>query len=516
MKIYKICGGLLLILLMGFVYKVDAQTRVINVVSGFGTLNDAIDGDTTATGERNDPENTVYVLERDGFYLLNGSIENSGWPLRIEAAEGSGARPVLQPGVVTGGESARPFRPRGDFYIKGLYVTNQDELGLILLRTIRVSADSVKVVVDDCHIDYSSQSAFRIDNDFNKIYITNSIISNIGRMTSPNNGRGIDDRGNPIDTLVMENNTFYNITSRILRDGGGIINYAKINHNTLVNVGQMGCSIGEAIEVTFTNNLFINTSFFGRAPESTWSSFEVSPLIEEGINQVVNFSNNNFYTHPDLIAAQPDSVNAAPIINEMTDTLFMDLGISFTNLNEAIEFTTGPTLPTNIVTDNWDVTNEDTTDMDNGGAGPVPQQGVPVQLAFDFAYPMSAASYTASTAGQPLGALTWFGIDIISSVEQISSEVPKGFKLTANYPNPFNPSTTFEYALPNEADVALTIYNSVGQEIATVISKVQPAGVYQARWDGVNNFGATVSSGIYFYQLRAGNFTATKKMMLLK
>ena len=118
------------------------------VAPGFGTLNAAVDGDTTSTGARRDSAilPTVYVLERDGVYVLDGSIENR-FPLIIVAADGSGERPQLIPGVPTGGSSSRPFRVRGDITLRGLYITNEDQLGAALLRTIRVSADSVRVVL---------------------------------------------------------------------------------------------------------------------------------------------------------------------------------------------------------------------------------------------------------------------------------------------------------------------------------------------------------------------------------
>ena len=114
MNLNKFLQFSFIILLLGATSIVFSQSRIINVPSGVGTLNEAIDGDTTATGERVDPDNTVYVLERDGFYLLTGTIENR-FPLRIWAAEGSGKRPILQPGVSEGGESSSPFRPLDNF-----------------------------------------------------------------------------------------------------------------------------------------------------------------------------------------------------------------------------------------------------------------------------------------------------------------------------------------------------------------------------------------------------------------
>ena len=507
------------VLLLGFATNSIAQSRVINVEQGVGTLNDAIDGDTTATGERFEPENTVYVLERGGYYLTNGIISNSGWTLRIRAAEGEGDRPVIMPAVIEGGESTYPFRPRGDFYVSGLYITNQDQDGILLDRPIRASADSMRIVVDDCQIDYAAQAAFRIDNDWNKIYITNSIISNMGRMSSPANGRGIDDRGNAIDTLVMENNTFYNLTMTVLRDGGGIINYCKVNQNTIVNVGQFGIHFGEVIETHFTNNLLINPGFLGQTSDETRSSIIVSALgedlVNEGVQQIVDIDYNNFYIAPELLAAHPDTVNNVPLFDSTTTALMEQNSTGANNIEEALEFTSWPSLPTDVITSYYDISVpvEEKTDMDDGDGGPRPGQGVPVQLPFDFSYPTSAASYTAGSEGQPLGDLNWFsGATDVDDVETL----PVSFELYNNYPNPFNPTTAIKYSLPEQANVQLTIYNSLGQEVATLINTTQNAGTYTFTWNGKNSAGAQVSSGVYLYRLKAGNFVATRKMIMLK
>ena len=93
------------------------------------------------------------------------------------------------------------------------------------------------------------------------IKITNSVISGIGFPSDPNNGRGIDDRGNNIDTVIIENSTFYNLTSRIIRDDGGYIKYASFKNNTVVNIGQFGITFGRVGELYFQNNIFMNAGF---------------------------------------------------------------------------------------------------------------------------------------------------------------------------------------------------------------------------------------------------------------
>ena len=91
-------------------------------------------------------------------------------------------------------------------------------------------------------------------------------------------------------------------------------------------------------------------------------------------------------------------------------------------------------------------------------------------------------------------------------------------ELLPNFPNPFNPETTINYRLAGNTDqeTKLVIYNAIGQEIRTLVQKIQPAGEYVVHWDGTDNLGQKVSSGIYMYHLTSGDFSQTRRMMLLK
>jgi len=98
---------------------------------------------------------------------------------------------------------------------------------------------------------------------------------------------------------------------------------------------------------------------------------------------------------------------------------------------------------------------------------------------------------------------------------------PHETALLSNYPNPFNPETWIPYHLSKDAEVTLRIYALNGQVVRTLVLGYQPAGMYQTRsraayWDGKNAFGESVASGVYFYTLTAGDFTATRKMLIRK
>lgn len=94
--------------------------------------------------------------------------------------------------------------------------------------------------------------------------------------------------------------------------------------------------------------------------------------------------------------------------------------------------------------------------------------------------------------------------------------LPKVFALSQSYPNPFNTNTVIRYQLPVISEVSLKVYNIQGQLVKTLVNEKRAPGYYTARWDGKNDNGKEVSSGVYFYRLNAGGFLATKKMILLR
>ncbi|HCN24483.1 MAG TPA: hypothetical protein DIS65_03840, partial [Candidatus Marinimicrobia bacterium] len=94
--------------------------------------------------------------------------------------------------------------------------------------------------------------------------------------------------------------------------------------------------------------------------------------------------------------------------------------------------------------------------------------------------------------------------------------IPIAFALHQNYPNPFNPITTLRYDLPVDNHVTLTIYDLNGRVVNQIININQPAGHHSVMWNSTNSFGKPVSAGVYLYQIRAGDFVQTQKMVLLK
>jgi len=129
-------------------------------------------------------------------------------------------------------------------------------------------------------------------------------------------------------------------------------------------------------------------------------------------------------------------------------------------------------------------------------------RGIPIaEVGFDF-------------DGDPRNASTPdIGADELDATPGVGDEVevPKDFILEQNYPNPFNPSTMISYQLPVSSEITLKVYDILGNEITTLVNEYKPLGRYEVEFNA-----AVFPSGVYFYQLKAGEFISTKKMILLK
>jgi hypothetical protein len=98
----------------------------------------------------------------------------------------------------------------------------------------------------------------------------------------------------------------------------------------------------------------------------------------------------------------------------------------------------------------------------------------------------------------------------------VNTPAPLELSLGQNYPNPFNPTTTISVTLPQAGPVSLIVYDVAGRRVATLLSRSMPRGVSEVRWDGTDDHGSTVGSGIYFYRLHARGQVRTRKMLMLK
>ena len=126
----------------------------------------------------------------------------------------------------------------------------------------------------------------------------------------------------------------------------------------------------------------------------------------------------------------------------------------------------------------------------------------------------AAGSYDSTAYALVLGICEYLGLDLTQI--QNEADKPSGYSLLQNYPNPFNPVTKLRYDLPENSHVNITIYDMLGRAVKTMVNQHQNAGHRSIIWDGTNDYDNTVSTGIYLYQIQAGAYTRTKKMVFLK
>jgi len=384
---------------------VTAQRTVVIEDGTLGGINKIILGDTTDDGARVDT-NTVYVLKRNRMYLMSGTLELK-FPLTLVAEDGAGARPMLVPGVVEGGESQRPFKMKADLRLKGLYVTNMDIGGKMNTKMIRASADNIIIDIDDCVLEYDAKNFVRLDGANCVVKIRNSILGNLGNTGYPSYGRVIDDRGNDVDTVIIENCTIYNATHRVTRDDGGIMKYYRINNNTIFNVGGPVFQIGEVIHAELYNNIVYNYGFYGSliSPDFRYGRYIINidslgqDYIDDGYTQVVRVHHNSFYLDSAYTKLEiwGDSIEAYHIFDSTTLAFMKENGDSATNIIEMIPFVNPPKLQTEVVSKYWELGPKDP------GIPWFDTTGAP--YVFDF--PDTCASATAGTDGSQLGDPRW-------------------------------------------------------------------------------------------------------------
>ena len=523
-------------------------------------LNDIIMNDTERTADR------VYVLERGGIYLLAGSITND-FPLRIRGQEGEGQLPVIYnyANPETGTAPGNMIVMQEHVWLENLVMVAylegvEGEIDNMAASMVRVGAPGFDLAMDNVVMSQNRGQFVRTESAARTVKITNSIFANSGYLGLTNLGAGkaVDLRAGSIDTLLMVNNTFVNFQDRIVRHyrSTAALNHLIFDHNTIINhMGYHGVLAlgltGERVQVT--NNLFVDG--FALGADST-DAVRQAEFDEHGerypsgtarmawiFNQPVDsletewVVSNNFYTvTPEGQAffdryepAQGLYGEGAPLTWHINRHLDADSVNAFTKID--LELADTPELMVTMM--EWY-----RTPKEQGGAGRTKDTDTfdPTRhdwdrrgweyfiTGFDASYPSASPAYTGATGGYPAGDLNWFPDrkadweeDTSIDVERVSAEIPGAYRLEQNYPNPFNPSTSITYALPQQTVVSLAVYNALGQEVARLVSEqAQAAGHYTATWNGTDHAGRMLPTGIYFYQLRAGEVVLTRKMVFVK
>ena len=564
---YVIATLLLLLSLAGNLFGGPHDLLLTSTTSGYPYINNIIMGDTAANGQRNDTLRT-YVLRRGSNWVFNNVITNNGWALRIKAQDSSGVKPTIS-GYIAPGSTTIPLdfvNATGDVYLKNIVVdgiyeltkdTNYTKFYYGAPRELIVfNIDgNFTLVTDSCIFLQGYQADLRTFARVRSFIVTNCIFANSGEewVASMGNGRAVDIRNAPVDTVVMVNNTFVNGYDRAFRHIGSIgsLNNFTFEHNTVINnCGTYGLiALGQikGSKIKIRNNLLVDPMAFGadtnlnrqsdfmEMGQETFSSTIVtrinqSMIYHQKIDTIAeatfNISKNFKYVTPaiqtswNLIVSSgwmPVQKEASLLTNYIWSKV-ADSANAFKTLSASPSFTNVPATMEGLVT--WYH-----KPVASGGAGGNSSGSYYVDWdrrnvlyfrdTMNCAYSTLSAAYTGTTDGFPAGDLNWFpsrhAAWLLTGVATQTTSVPNKFALSQNYPNPFNPSTQISYVLAAKGLATLKVYNIIGQEVSTLVNGVETAGSHEVKFDA-----SRLSSGVYFYTLRSGNSIETMKMLLMK
>lgn len=498
----------------------------------------------------------VYRLERGGYYWITGIIEVS-FPLHIVGKpEPSDQRPPVLIYLTdeTGDAPDIMFQAYDDVYLKNLYFAAIDDGGE-LHRVYKSVDDSLRLVVDHCFFNFSSshQSNFEFRSLNGDCFFTNNFVMNMQQEDGYTWTKFL--RTSYPDTVVFQNNSFFNISSAMTSSGKNPLegpNFGLYEHNTFVNMGKDPIHHTYWINTVQANNLFKNPLIHGDAidPEAPYTSreqdsdnleyamFRIDTLAAElsetqmdsalavaGVEyQTAMVHHNNWYQSPELVDyldSLPDEIGLVPPMFSARTIAMDDNDEDFPGIQidretcwaEDPGFTKDPTDVNRLIA--WceyeyyggDGVNFIWDPDDNWLTLEWPIIGEYV----DFTY----SNENLRTAdGMHIGDLNWYPDELETWQTGVKSKdvaAPALFKLSQNYPNPFNPITYINYELNTTAHIKLTIYNTLGQQVAILADRMHQPGPYMISWEA-----SEMPSGVYFCRLESKNKVMTKKMMLVK
>ncbi len=516
---------------------------------------EVIEGDTTAAGERVNPDR-IYGLRNGGFYFLSGRIRNIGYHLRIrgEARSNDVLPPIVMLAVDENLESDNPMiEASGDVSLSNIYFIGSDENASesgSSKRIVETFISGVTVRIDSCIFEYCNRGVYSNQKPDVSVFLTNSLIRNHTTIKEKTTTFRwfIQIKKTAADTIWIENNTFMNIESgpyQVATTPFGSPKYFYFNHNTMVNGAMMPFHFAYWQNAEITNNIFYSMQSCGdtfdqrgkQLPDANHPfsivAIDTIDIDSVGLEQSRNvvLSNNAWFVPDDVLKMQADSSDITSPIEFITDrekAMFADkntwpgLSLDSTTLyyedpgfvNEpdkrtefvayCAAFLEKPFSPRDIRFD-WDWHGDDVEPWE-----------ITWPITEDLSY-SNATLLSGGKGGFPVGDLNWFPQekenweDQLTSVSTEYNSLPEEYSLSQNYPNPFNPTTEIKFSLPRAGHVTLEVYNLLGQSVAQLVNEELNTGSYKFEFDASN-----LSSGVYIYQIHIDNFVQSKKMLLIK
>ncbi len=538
------------------------------VEPGLGTLNDAVAN----------PENQGKVFKlRSGpmsVYVLTDQINNLGWHLQVVGEESDDIPPLIFRD--TQSNKVPLFVAEGDITLRNLFIVYHNPAGeKIRKEVVKVTVDSVDVVVDNIictggrgwfvSLENSNMVNLSVTNCIvsdgykpdawyregvfvwlqgeltGNYYIANNTVFNMDNRTLMNR------RGNPptpIDNLVVEHNTFYLITKEVFERM--YYKSIEVKNNLFIDCWAAGVAQpGNYKGVDYAGDFIepFDPDFPGN---EAGAFFDVDTLPPEwGIDESerdIKFHHNLRHDTQKMIDWRAE-VNAlyVPFLSASGENIFeaydnfiwqnniTDVPIEFTQplseslYDKVIAWADAVRMAAPPVMREWDPDGDE-----DSFTNPWP---LPIDFSYDYEKVFAERGYhIAGDDGYPLGDLNWFPelkkdweagepgplTPITTAVEKQNAAVVDEFELQQNYPNPFNPTTTIEYSMNITNDVTLSVYNMLGQKIKTLVNSQVKAGNHSVTWNGTDEQGHSVGSGIYYARIATSDETKTIKMVLIR
>jgi hypothetical protein len=398
-------------------------------------LLNAINNDT------NRPPGRVYLLKKGGYYWNRETIQNTGYHLRI-VGQPAGSTSEENPPVLQmvrrddGSVNQRMITGVSSVTLKNLWITGADDNGVqTAYQPIQIDANDSRFVIDNCVIDRSNFALIAFTGRNNDIFYTNNKFRNlIGRPSTQQwEGRGVSVWADQ-DTVIVENNTFFNLEFTAFQMEGGAIKYLRFNHNTMVNIGRNFLTGSWWREAYFANNLIVNGFWHGEGPADYNSAgrdprgyhagmMGIGPLPSKygpELGRRILLANTASWRDPAFTTYYGTEVRAQPFVGTVTRLDYL----SGQYRNMVVKDTTWlatrpnfPTYPDTLLPKMW----ANITDLRANRTPAAPYffqlpvfedgtecfQCVSWPLPENFAY-TDAQLLTAGTDGLPLGDLNWF------------------------------------------------------------------------------------------------------------
>ncbi len=546
---------LIMLLAVLLIPKVSSAQDVIDVpdqINGnpIGALRIFIQSDTLDNGERAHPD-AYYRLQRGHIYWMDKTM-NIDFNLNLIADDDDPSNPTRPPMIVRalqedGTYLRNMFEVTTDnvkIYVKNLLfqgVPSDEVIRAANFYLFRLTGDKVRFESRNCIYNGITGQCIRNQDygltNFTLILKDNYFRNNVG-LTSPYSGYTyVGGAKIPQDSIIYHNNTFLNISDYMIYSKE-LAKTFEFFHNTGLHHAKGSLRLPYLVNARFEDNLIYNYQTTGQ-DSSHWVSkhyaivqirdLDSALLAKAGLNDNTErkvIYKNNVYGWNDAVKNFWTTYNLhdVPWMGPITDSLFGHYDNFVDENNVEID---------NVGFDAAMMTALDDLNLAFNTIYRTTKEGyadriyAPDGKKFDLAWPLpEKCTYTNSEVlthgggGFPVGDLNWYpdkkaqweewlatGIERDNKTENIPSE----YQLSQNYPNPFNPTTKISFSIPKATNVELSVFNILGQKVATLVNKELAAGSYKYDFDASN-----LTSGIYFYKLQAKDYSQVRKMMLLK